>query len=65
MKLNLAVLPGDGIGPEIIDQALRVIKAVCNKLAGEQVRAELRREGNRRPLCPGRGRADRAVGDPV
>lgn len=29
MELNLAVLPGDGIGPEIIGQALRVTKAVC------------------------------------
>ena len=31
MKLNIAVLPGDGIGPEIIEQALEVTKAVCNK----------------------------------
>ena len=31
MKLNLAVLPGDGIGPEIIEQALEVTKAICNK----------------------------------
>ncbi|MFB6320402.1 3-isopropylmalate dehydrogenase [Saccharicrinis sp. FJH54] len=31
MKLNIAVLPGDGIGPEIIDQALKVTKAVCDK----------------------------------
>lgn len=31
MKLNIAVLPGDGIGPEIIAQALRVTEAVCEK----------------------------------
>lgn len=31
MKLNIAVLPGDGIGPEIIDQALAVVQAVCKK----------------------------------
>lgn len=31
MKLNIAVLPGDGIGPEIIDQGLEVTKAVCKK----------------------------------
>lgn len=31
MKLNIAVLPGDGIGPEIIDQALAVVQAVCDK----------------------------------
>ncbi len=31
MNLNIAVLPGDGIGPEIIAQALEVTKAVCHK----------------------------------
>jgi len=31
MKLNLAILPGDGIGPEIIEQAMKVIKAVAKK----------------------------------
>jgi len=31
MKLNIAVLPGDGIGPEVVDQALKVTKAVCKK----------------------------------
>ncbi|MDR2384633.1 MAG: 3-isopropylmalate dehydrogenase [Tannerella sp.] len=35
MKLNLAVLAGDGIGPEIILQALKVVKAVCNKFGHE------------------------------
>lgn len=29
--LNIAVLPGDGIGPEIVEQALNVTKAVCSK----------------------------------
>jgi len=31
MHLNLAVLPGDGIGPEIIDQALLVCNAIVKK----------------------------------
>jgi len=31
MKLNIAVLPGDGIGPEIVEQALNITKAVCEK----------------------------------
>ena len=31
MELNLAVLPGDGIGPEIIEQAIKVTDAVCKK----------------------------------
>jgi 3-isopropylmalate dehydrogenase len=31
MKINIAVLSGDGIGPEIIDQALNVVKTVCSK----------------------------------
>lgn len=35
MKLNLAVLPGDGIGPEIVEQALNVIRAVCTKFGHE------------------------------
>ena len=35
MKLNLAVLPGDGIGPEIVDQALKVTEAVAAKFGHE------------------------------
>ena len=31
MKMNIAVLAGDGIGPEVIDQALKVVKAVAKK----------------------------------
>lgn len=30
-ELNIAVLAGDGIGPEIVKQALEVVKAVCKK----------------------------------
>jgi len=35
MKLNIAVLPGDGIGPEIVAQALKVTLAVCRKFGHE------------------------------
>ena len=35
MKLNIAVLPGDGIGPEIIDQALKAVKAIAEKFNHE------------------------------
>lgn len=35
MKLNIAILPGDGIGPEIITQALEVTKAICTKFNHE------------------------------
>ncbi|MDR1357180.1 MAG: 3-isopropylmalate dehydrogenase [Tannerellaceae bacterium] len=35
MKLNIALLPGDGIGPEIIEQGLKVIKAVCSAFGHE------------------------------
>ncbi|MCC8198635.1 MAG: 3-isopropylmalate dehydrogenase [Tannerellaceae bacterium] len=35
MNLNIAVLPGDGIGPEIVDQALKAVKAVCQKFGHE------------------------------
>jgi len=31
MNLNIAVLPGDGIGPEVTEQALKVVKAVCQR----------------------------------
>ncbi|WP_299250821.1 3-isopropylmalate dehydrogenase [uncultured Lacinutrix sp.] len=29
MKLNIAVLPGDGIGPEVTKQAIKVLKAIA------------------------------------
>ena len=35
MKLNLAILPGDGIGPEIIEQAMKTVKAVTKKFNHE------------------------------
>ncbi len=35
MKLNLAILPGDGIGPEIIEQAMKTVKAVAAKFNHE------------------------------
>lgn len=31
MEMNIAVLPGDGIGPEIVATALEATKAVCEK----------------------------------
>lgn len=37
MKLNIAVLPGDGIGPEIVEQALKATQAVCAKYGHELV----------------------------
>ncbi len=35
MKFNLAVLPGDGIGPEIIEQAVNVLNATGKKFGHE------------------------------
>lgn len=35
MKLNIAILPGDGIGPEIVKQALNVSEAICQKFKHE------------------------------
>ena len=35
MKLKIAILPGDGIGPEIMEQALNVTRAVCEKFNHE------------------------------
>ena len=35
MKLNIAVLAGDGIGPEIMEQGVAVLKAVANRFGHE------------------------------
>ena len=35
MKLNIALLPGDGIGPEVIDQAVKCVDAVARKFGHE------------------------------
>ena len=35
MKLNIALLPGDGIGPEVISQAVKSVDAVCRKFGHE------------------------------
>jgi len=35
MKLKIAVLPGDGIGPEIVDQAMKSVKAIAEKFNHE------------------------------
>ena len=31
MNIKLAILPGDGIGPEIIEQAMKTVKVVASK----------------------------------
>lgn len=33
MNFNIALLPGDGIGPEISEQGVKVMNAVCNKFS--------------------------------
>ena len=35
MKYNIAVIPGDGIGPEVVNEAIRVLDAVCSKYGHE------------------------------
>ncbi len=35
MKLNIACIPGDGIGPEIVTEAKKVLDAVCDKYGHE------------------------------
>jgi 3-isopropylmalate dehydrogenase len=54
MKLNIALLAGDGIGPEVIDQAVKVCNAVASKYHHEL---------NWRPALTGAAAID-AVGDP-
>ena len=36
--IKLAVIPGDGIGPEVIDQAVRVLDAVARALESRSTR---------------------------
>lgn len=35
MKLRIAKLPGDGIGPEVVEQAVKAVDAVCAKFGHE------------------------------
>ena len=35
MKLSIAVLPGDGIGPEIMTEGVKVMKVVAEKFGHE------------------------------
>lgn len=35
MKLKIAKLPGDGIGPEVVEQAVKVVDAICRKFGHE------------------------------
>jgi 3-isopropylmalate dehydrogenase len=35
MRLKLAVLPGDGIGPEVVEQALKVTRSACSRFGHE------------------------------
>lgn len=37
MELNIAKLPGDGIGPEVVEQAVKAVDAVC-KAFGHEVK---------------------------
>jgi len=55
MVLNLTVLPGDGIGPEVTDQAVQVLKAVVAKF-GHQLQLETKLIG---------GAALEAANDPL
>jgi len=54
MKLNIALLAGDGIGPEVIDQAVKVCNALAKKYGHEL---------NWRPALTGAAAID-AAGDP-
>lgn len=54
MKLNIALLAGDGIGPEVIDQAVKVSDAIASKF-GHEI--------NWKPALTGAAAID-AVGEP-
>ncbi len=44
MILNLTILPGDGIGPEVIDQALMVLQSVA-QASGHQLQLQYKKIG--------------------
>ena len=52
MKLNIAVLPGDGIGPEIVEQGMKAVKAVCEKYGDVYKRQCLFGSPGRNTRCP-------------
>ncbi|HCD98719.1 MAG TPA: 3-isopropylmalate dehydrogenase, partial [Flavobacteriaceae bacterium] len=54
MKLSIALLAGDGIGPEVIDQAVKVSNAIAKKF---------NHEISWKPALTGAAAID-AVGDP-
>ncbi|MBO6220771.1 MAG: 3-isopropylmalate dehydrogenase [Bacteroidales bacterium] len=37
MRLSIAKLPGDGIGPEVVEQAVKAVEAVCSRFGHEVV----------------------------
>lgn len=37
MRLSIAKLPGDGIGPEVVEQAVKAVEAVCDRFGHEAV----------------------------
>ena len=37
MRLSIAKLPGDGIGPEVVEQAVKAVEAVCDRFGHEVV----------------------------
>ena len=41
MKLKIAELPGDGIGPEVVNQAKKAVDAICARF-GHEVEYSLR-----------------------
>src|SRR5271170_6021305 len=55
MLLNLTILPGDGIGPEVTDQAVKVLQAVADAF-GHQIQLQKKNIG---------GAALSAVNDPL
>ena len=38
MKASIAVLPGDGIGPEVINESIKILEAVGNRFRSEERR---------------------------
>ena len=41
MEYKIALIPGDGIGPEIVAEAKKVLDRVCEKYRSEEHTSEL------------------------
>ena len=62
-SIDLAVIPGDGIGPEVVAEGLKVLDAVCEALGGPEIATHTYDLGARRYLATGETLTDADLED--